>query len=114
MVFFPNIDFSKNKTLGKEVVAEAMAWAAKNDYGVIPVKGALTYMWGCGPGCESSAALVDVSSALAKMKYGLMDLFEGKGYEVDRTSWGGTAHIQVKGAGRPGKEKFYNSSGRLD
>jgi hypothetical protein len=30
------------------------------------------------------------------MKYGLMDYFEKtKGMEVDRTAWGGTAHIQV-------------------
>ena len=53
------------------------------------------YMWGCGPACKSSSALVDVESQLARMKYGLMDHFAALGASVQNTSWGGTAHIQT-------------------
>ena len=97
MVFFPKIQFGRNETLAKQVVSEALAFAKANDIGVLPVRAALTYMWGCGPGCKSSSVLVDVTSGLAKMKFALMDHFANQGFEVDRSSWGGTAHVQVTG-----------------
>ena len=52
-------------------------------------------MWGCGPSCESTAALADVSSHLAKLKFGLMAHFEARGMAVDTRLWGATAHIQT-------------------
>jgi hypothetical protein len=94
-VFFSGIDFQHNKTLANEIIAEAMTWTKQSRIGIIPIKQTLTYMWGCGPDCSSTSVLVDVNSALAKMKFGLMDFFESRGIKVERTAWGATAHIQV-------------------
>ena len=78
------------------MIADAITWTKAKSLGSVQIKSALTYMWGCGDSCDSTSVLVDVASPLAKMKSGLMDYFEKtKGMEVDRTAWGGTAHIQV-------------------
>eukprot|EP01051_Picozoa_sp_SAG22_P007462 SAG22_NODE_527_length_9437_cov_3.575712_2_plen_50_part_00 len=47
------------------------------------------------PTCGSAAVLVDVHSELAQLKFGLMELFEADGFDVDRAVWGSTAHITL-------------------
>lgn len=87
-----------NITTGALAIQEALRWVATQHSWLseaIPVQQALRYMWGCGPACKSSSALVDVDSQLARMKYGLMDHFATLGASVQNTSWGGTAHIQT-------------------
>lgn len=87
-----------NITTGALAIQEALRWVATQRSWLseaIPVQQALRYMWGCGPACKSSSALVDVESQLARMKYGLMDHFATLGASVQNTSWGGTAHIQT-------------------
>jgi hypothetical protein len=77
------------------VIADAMAWAKAHGYETVRVHDALTFMWGCGPSCHSTAALVDVNSRLAGLKYGLMEHLETRGLRVEKTLWGGTAHIET-------------------
>ena len=43
----------------------------------------------------ANSALFDVQSEVAKLKYALMDHFADKGYQVETTMWGGTAHTQI-------------------
>ena len=64
-----------NITTGSLAVAEARRWVAlpaqRSWLGsAIPVRQALRYMWGCGPSCKSTSALIDVDSQLARLKYG--------------------------------------------
>ena len=79
----------------EEAVSEAISYAAAHDASEVAVRDVLTYVWGCGPACTSTAALVDVTSRLAQLKYGLMAHFEAKGMAVDKSLWGATAHIQT-------------------
>ena len=78
-----------------QVVSESLAYAREQGVGTVHPFDALTFMWGCGSSCTSSAALVDVSSPLAALKYGLMAHFEASGLPVDVSLWGATAHIQT-------------------
>ena len=60
-----------NITNGALAVEEALRWVATQRSWLneaIPVRQALRYMWGCGPACKSTSALVDVESKLARMK----------------------------------------------
>ena len=77
------------------MLAEAVRWAQGHAPRIMPVRNALTFLWGCGPECRSTAALVNVSSGLARLKSGLMQYFEARGMAVETTLWGGTAHIQT-------------------
>ena len=84
-----------NISTGALAVQEALRWVRAAGFETIPVRSALQYMWGCGPACKSTSALVDVDSQLARLKYGLVDHFAALGAGVENTSWGGTAHIQT-------------------
>ena len=79
-----------------QAIEQAMQHAKRANASLINVSSSLTHMWGCGPTCASTSALVDVDSDLAKLKYGLMTHFEAtSGMEVDTSLWGATAHIQT-------------------
>ena len=80
---------------GDQVERFRSVYAAAHDASEVAVRDVLTYVWGCGPACTSTAALVDVTSRLAQLKYGLMAHFEAKGMAVDKSLWGATAHIQT-------------------
>ena len=89
MVYF------SSKKPDSDTISQAVAWAKQEDISIVEVQSSLTYMWGCGGGCRSTSALVDVDSDLARLKFGLMDHFSQLGMGVERTAWGGTAHVQV-------------------
>ena len=75
-----------------------MDFAKTHNASSVSVLDALTYLWGCGPpgsGCAPTAALVDVTSSLAQLKFGLMEHFRANGAHVDTSLWGATAHIQT-------------------
>jgi hypothetical protein len=83
-------------TTCSQVVNEAISYARRQCFSSVNVTDSLTYEWGCGPACVSTSALVDVESPLAKLKFGLMALFEANSsLPIDTSLWGATAHIQT-------------------
>ena len=78
-----------------DVIAGAIELASSQSYGTLGVQGALTHLWGCGPSCHSTSALLDVDSPLARLKFDLMEHFARLGVPVDTSVWGGTPHMQT-------------------
>ena len=92
--------FNSNPTGASKaaVLAAAVALADTAAWREVSVRAELYAMWGCGPSCNAASALVDVASPLAQLKNTLMASFEAQGFDLDKTSWGATAHIALIGS----------------